>query len=228
MRPLQLIHDEDHAWMTSSPHYGTLGGALSRIDLNTGEVEVFRNLVQDQTPVRMLMAPDRKTLYLSMTIEGDCGSAIARGRSAHLVVFDVASRQLIHSFAPFREARVLALWAFTPDGKIVFGDRSRLAPGGCLSIWDPETNSIRRVGPAPEGMHQVIPSPDGKQLWASGYAGIGPLILGDPCRIESVIDTEVAAEAFDRVCKSLQWEGNRLWFSTGTEFAFIEAPGSGC
>jgi WD40 repeat protein len=218
MRPLQLLHDGAALWMTTSPHYGTLGGALSRIDLATGDVRVVRNLVPDQTPVRMLFAPGRRRIFLSMTIEGDCGSAIVKAPSAHLVVFDAAEMSVIRSFAPIPGALVLYLCEFDEDGRLLFMDGPRLGSGNTLWTWDTNTDEVTRVGAAPPGLWSVIPAPDGHGLWATGYEGIGPLIPGDPCRIQSVIDPAVAAAAFDRVCKFPQVSGGRLWFTAGDQF----------
>lgn len=225
MRPLQLVQDGPYAWMTSSPYYGTLGGALSRIDMRCGAMRVFRHLAENQTPATMLQSPDRRTIYLSMTIEGDCQSAVARAASAHLVVFDARRLRVVRSFAPFRVCPTLRLWAIMADGRILFADGPTFTPDVVLWTWDPRTDAISRVGLAPSGLRHVVNGPDGSAtLWASGYDGVGPLWLGDPCRIEPVFSPVVANGAFDRMCKFLQWQGRRLWFCTGDELACIDVP----
>ena len=227
MRPLQLIHDGDFAWMTSSPYYGTLGGALSRIDLDTGRVRVFRDLVAGQTPTRMLLSPDRRTMYLSTTVEGDNGSAIVQARSAHLVVFDVRRCRVIRSFAPFRQAPRLLLRELLPGGRLLFQDGGDFEAGAILWTWDPRGDDVRRVGQAPAGLRQVLPGPRGRGLWASGYEGIGPLVLDDPCRIEPAADPAISRRAFNRVGKFLQWVGRELWLITGPEIVCLAAKRGG-
>ena len=48
MRPTGLVHDGRYVWMSTSPEYGHLGGALSRIDPRTGDIRIWRHLVPDQ------------------------------------------------------------------------------------------------------------------------------------------------------------------------------------
>jgi hypothetical protein len=217
MRPLQLVPDGDFVWMTSSPYYGTLGGALSRIELATGRVRVFRELVAGQTPTAMLLSRDRRTMYLSMTVEGDCGSAIVEAQSAHLAIFDTGKLRLVRSFAPFRQVPRVLLRALLPDGRVLFQDGGNFEAGSVLWTWDPRDDAVRRVGPAPEGLRQVLAGPGGRGLWATGCEGLGPLVLGDPCRIEPAADPAISRRAFDRVCKHLQWVGRELWLITGPE-----------
>ncbi|HOX05418.1 MAG TPA: hypothetical protein PK280_03370 [Planctomycetota bacterium] len=227
MRPLQLIHDGDFAWMTSSPYYGTLGGALSRIGLGTGRVRVFRDLVAGQTPTAMLLSRDRRTMYLSMTVEGDCGSAIVEARSAHLVVFDARKLRVVRSFAPFRQVPRMLLRALLADGRLLFQDGGNFEAGAVLWTWDPRDDAVRRVGLAPAGLRQVLTGPGGRGLWATGCEGVGPLVLGDPCRIEPAADPTISRRAFDRVCKHLQWVGPELWLITGPEILCLTAKRGG-
>jgi hypothetical protein len=223
MRPLQLVHDGDVAWMISSPKYGTLGGALSRVQLDTGETTVVRDLVPAQTPTKMLTSPDGDTIYMSMTVEGDCGSSVVEAASAHLVAFDARNCSVIRSFAPFPAVPGLHLCAWMPEGPILFADGPRLTAGTVFWSWDPETDDVRRIGATPDGFWGVFPGPDGTSLWATAHAGVGPLVLGDPSRVDSVIDPALVENAFNGVCKFPQFHEGSLWFSTGPEFVCAKA-----
>ncbi len=225
MRPLMILQAEEgrHVWMISSPSYGTLGGALSRIDPESGEVQVIRPLVPDHTPTWMALSKDGEKLLLTTTVEGDCGSQHPTQPSAALVVFDIKSMQVERIKIPFEGVERLMGLMTLSDGRILFQQGPLMAPGAVLCIWDPKNkDAIERIGEAPERLREVFPGPDGETLWATGGAGIGPLVLGDPSRIDSQLEEGFLKTASAGMAKFCQWSNGVLWASLGTEVAGFE------
>jgi len=221
MRPIQLLRDGAAAWMISGSHYAVFGGALSRIDLRTGATRVHREILKYLAPTRMLVNPTRpRELCLSTTIHADCGSGIPVEPSAKLMLFDRKSEKLLHAFTPRAGAATLKLLAFTPEGEALYLD------AGELWTWTPDTQNVRRIGLAPDGIREILPGPGGQGLWATGRNGIGPLTLGDPCCIDPAIDPAITRAAFDGMGKYLTWEGDTLWFTTGREVLGVAATGA--
>ena len=145
MRPTGLVHDGEHVWMASSPEYGTLGGALSRIDPRTGDIRIWRHLVPDQKVNAVLVDPERRRVYCSTEIYADCNSAPPTQTSGQLVAFDmdalqIARRQAIEQDVP--SARVLAV---LPSGKVLAQQQ------GQFYAWDAGTGALEALGSAPSG-----------------------------------------------------------------------------
>jgi len=170
MRPLQLVYDGRYVWMVTSPIYGLLGGALSRVDPKTGEIKTWRNLIEDQTPNAMVIDQESSCLFGSTTISADCGSAPPTQTAAKLFVFDREKLKLQSNWAPLKDCGTLKVWATLPNGEILTGGQKR------LYAWTPGEQKWRGLGPEPEGLREVIYGPNGK-LYASTKREIGQLLL---------------------------------------------------
>ncbi|MCX7805497.1 MAG: hypothetical protein N3A38_09950 [Planctomycetota bacterium] len=222
MRPIQLLRRGSAAWMISNSHYSHFGGALSRICLRTGRTDVYRSFLATLAPTRMLVNPLRPgELCISTTIHADCGSAVPLEKEAKLFVFDMNRREVLQEMAPRPGAQTLKLMAFTEDGR-----EALYLDGGDLWAWEPAGGPPRRVGAAPAGLREIVPGPEGKGLWATGYDGIGPLLPGDTCRIEPAVPTELTREGFGRMGKYLTWDGDTLWFTNGLELIGVVPEGA--
>ncbi|MCX7591024.1 MAG: hypothetical protein N2255_05290, partial [Kiritimatiellae bacterium] len=220
MRPLQLLREESSAWMISTSHYSLLGGALSRICLFTGHVEVYRDFLRSLAPTRMLFNPcNSRELFLSTTIHADCQSAIPAENEARLFRFDLDRRRVIGQHVPRKGAGTLKLMAASKDGgKILYLDVDARE----LWTWDWQANTTSRIGLAPLGLREIVRGPGDADFWATAYAGIGPLIFAEECRIEPALPVEITRNAFDGLGKYLTWDGQTLWFSTGLELIGAE------
>ncbi len=168
MRPMALAHDGRHVWMATSPEYGDLGGALSRIDPRSGEIRVWRHIVPDQKLNAIVLDPTRRRVYCSTEITADCGSAPPTQTTAELVSFDmdaltVRRRQPVRDGAP----RVLVL-ALLPTNEVLAQE------SGDLYAWNAEEGRLRTLGPAPRDLREVVRDAKGR-LWASAEGGIGRL-----------------------------------------------------
>jgi hypothetical protein len=211
MRPIQMLREGRKAWIISGADYACLGGALSCYDLDSEKIEVYFNPAGDLAPTRMLLEPAGGLLYLSTTIHGDCQSALTIEKSARLLVFDTAKRKVIQAFAPREGAETLKLLGFDLQGDILYRDADD------LWRWRPADDTVELIGTAPSGLREILATPDGKELWATAHQGVGPLILGETCRVQPVMAPELSRQAYNGLCKYLQWDGTRLWFTTGRQ-----------
>ncbi|GIO68901.1 carbohydrate binding domain-containing protein [Paenibacillus cookii] len=124
-------------YVATIPAYNTLGGAVTEYDPATGEAQVYRNIVQDQS-VLSLAYKDGK-LFGSTTIRGGLGSEPAADE-AKIFVWDTKTKQKITEFP----LRIIGL-----DKPVFIGDLS-VGPDGL--IWgaayeyvfaiDPDTYAI--------------------------------------------------------------------------------------
>jgi Tol biopolymer transport system component len=75
---------------------------------------------------------------------------------------------------------------FLPDGKYIVINGNQPGRPGRSFLMDLSTGQLRPV--TPEGMHAVLPSPDGKLLAGTDPAGIVifPIAGGDPVRVPGV------------------------------------------
>jgi hypothetical protein len=207
MRPMALVHDGRHVWMATSPNYGALGGALSRIDPTDGSIEVWRNLVPDQRFVSVVADPERRIVYASTDIMADCGSAPPTQSTARIIAFDMdklAVRAELDAPDGVGGAKVCAM---LPTGEVL------AEINGEFLAWNGETETVRPLGPVP-GAISVATDEHGV-LWATvGGQGIGQLhVLDHSVRFESRIDEDG---------NHLHIAGDKLHFASGYQVCEVE------
>lgn len=193
MRPMALVHDGRYAWMATSPNYGTLGGALCRLDPQSGELRVWRHIVPDQKPNALVVDPERRLVYLSTEISADCDSAPPTQTTAQLVAFHMDTLAVRHQRAVREDAPRLLVRALLPDGTVLVQE------GEQLHRWDAAAGTIALLGSAPAGLVEVIADESGA-LWASTQTHIGQLhvqgdaqptfepVLAEPGRFLHIVD----------------------------------------
>ncbi len=184
LRPIAFAHDGRFIWLVSSAKYGHLGGALSRIDPQTGEIRVQRNIVPNQTPNSLVVNPAAGQVYFATDIHADCDSATPTEQAAQLVVFNMDSLKIERSQTVGEKTETLRLLAMFPSGSIL-----GLATGSdpaerTMFAWDPADGAIEHLGQAPagglapherpggpEGRGRTVTAPDGRV-----YASVGDQI----------------------------------------------------
>ena len=182
MRPMALEHDGRHVWMATSPNYGSLGGALCRIDPHSGEIRVWRHLVPDQRVNAIVLDTARRRLYASTDVYADCQSAPPTQTTGHMVAFDMDTLAVERQQAVLPDVPAVSVRALLPSGEVL------VEADGNLFAWDAGAGAIRPLGPAP-GPISVTTDADGV-LWASvGGWGIGRLhVEADSTRFETLLD----------------------------------------
>jgi hypothetical protein len=116
------------------PDYGELGGALTLLDTDTGDFEVYRDVVEDQSVISLAYRDG--VVYGGTSINGGLSSSPA-ATEARLFAFDVAAREVIWEKVVSPEAAYVAGLSWGPDGKLVGGTSD-----GLLFELDPDTREV--------------------------------------------------------------------------------------
>jgi len=119
MRPTAAQHDGTHLWYVTNAHYGHLDGALCRLNPETGELRVWRNLLSDRNPCSIQIDPARRRIYLGSTIRGDCDSAEIVRTEASLGIFDMDELRLVETLTPFAGVESLYVVTLLDDGDLI-------------------------------------------------------------------------------------------------------------
>jgi hypothetical protein len=181
MRPTGLAFDRRYAWMATSPEYGQLGGALSRVDPETGEIRVWRNLVPDQKVNALVMDAKRRRIYFSTEIFGDMDSAVTTQKTGEVAAFDMnelrlIKRQVVRDGVPGCGAVCLL-----PDGRLL------LRIGNEQLAWDCDAGKVESLGELPEAVSAVTTDEDGT-VWATVGDQIGRVeVVGGKVRFVPVV-----------------------------------------
>ncbi len=184
MRPMGLAHDGQHVWMATSPEYGHLGGALSRIHPQTGDIRVWRHLLPDQKVNALVLDPARRRVYCSTDITADCDSAPPTQTTGHLVAFDTDALTVLRRQAIRPDATHNRIHALLPTGEV-------LAQAlGEFYAWDADAGRLRPLGPVPKNFREAVHSPRGG-LYASIDGRVGRLHLeGDGLRFDPLMEDD--------------------------------------
>ena len=161
MRPTGLVHDGEFVWMSTSPEYGHLGGALTRIDPATGEVRIWRHLVQDQKVNSVLVDSSRRRVYCGTEIYADANSAPPTQTTGHLVSFDMDELEIVRCQAIQESEGAARVMAVLPAGEVLALQRN------ALYAWNAEDGALRDLGPAPSGCREVATDTTTGSLWTS-------------------------------------------------------------
>jgi hypothetical protein len=171
MRPLDLKFDRHFFWMATSPDYGKLGGALSRINPDTGQIKVWRNIIPEQTVNALALDIKKHRVYFSTSIYGDENSCPPTQTSCELVAFDMISLRIIRRH-PLPNVPVAGVICLLPDGRVLLHvDLDHFA-------WNPDTNQLKLLGQLPSTIHAIARAPNGT-LWAALSEQIGRLTVVD-------------------------------------------------
>lgn len=132
-RPVALTAAGTFTAVGTAPNYGQLGGALTLYDRSAGTLEVFRNVVTDQTPI--CLAYRDGLIYGGTGIWGGLGidPTTAEG---HLFIFDIASRSVVYSGVPVPGEATVSALAFDDVG-MLWG-----LTGNYLFRFDPATREV--------------------------------------------------------------------------------------
>jgi hypothetical protein len=209
-----MVHDGRFVWLTSSAEYGHLGGALSRIDPQTGEIRVWRNIVPNQTPNRLLINPAAKRAYFATEVYADGDSVPATERTAQLVAFDTEKLTIDRQQALRDGTRIARLLAMLPSGAILGltgnVDFTWHLQTGTLFVWNPADGTIEYMNEVTERLIDVVVGPDGKI-----YASFGEHV----CTL-TIDGSDVSFEPIERMG---DWSGHRfLQIHDGTLYFVVK------
>ncbi len=205
MRPMALAFDGRYAWMATSPEYGTLGGALCRIDPKAGDIETWRHIVPDQKINGLVLDLDRRRVFCSSDISADCNSAPPTQTTGRILAFDLDACEVIRSREVVEGCPSCHVLVVTHHGEALVGAEGR------LYVWTPDTDELRDAGEWPERMQNVVRI--GHEYWTSALGWVGRLHVDEaPVRFEPIIE---------RSANFLQEAGGSLYYSTGYEIEAV-------
>ncbi len=212
MRPKSIAHDGRFVWLASSAEYGHLGGALSRLDPAGGEIRVWRNIVPNQTPNRLLINPAAKRIYFATEVYADGDSTPATERTAQLVAFDTENLSIDRQQAVRDGTRIARLLAMLPSGAIL-GLEGNVEftwhlQAGTLFVWNPSDGSIEYLNEITENLVDAAVGPDG-QIYASFGEHVCALTL------------EGSEVSFEPITRTGDWPGQYLQVHDGVLYFVV-------
>lgn len=118
-RPIQIVKAGDGMLYTGTvPIKGVLGGALVRIDPHSGRVNVWRNIIPEQS-VRYLTPIAEQQLFCASSVRGGT-SAIPSRQEAYVFIWDAVREAIVHKAQPVPGTRHYGSVATSRSG-IVYG-----------------------------------------------------------------------------------------------------------
>ena len=120
----------------SEPDYGLHGGALSIYDPESGQFEVHRDIIPDQTVLSLTAGADGHTVYGGSSIRGGTGTE-PRAETARFFAWDADAGQVSLDAVPVLGAQHIDTLVTAPDGT-VYGAVQTKNLGARLFVFDPE------------------------------------------------------------------------------------------
>jgi len=189
-RPRHMEVAGDLVAIGTIPNYGELGGALTLFDPQTGEYDVHRNVVEEQSVTDL--AYNDGLIYGGTSIHGGLDTSPTQ-QTAEVFVWDIEAEELIARSTPVDGAEVIhALVA--DDAGAIWG----MSDNGTLFEYDPLTHEVARTIETEIVHTSTWAAQSGLQFRAEdgliyGHAG-GQLFRFDPKEpeLESLLDSGVA------------------------------------
>lgn len=211
----KMLKIENNLWTTIDNADNRLSGALVRIDTQKKEVEIFPNFVTGESPGDIVLSPDGQTLYLGTIVNEVYGENIPDPEGAHILAFDLKQKKMVKCERPIANAKVLSALCFDSLDRLLFIDGPILTRDRSLWSFCPERKEFERIGKAPDGLRELLLSPDKTEIWATAFGGVGPLEQGENCCINLERGYSLDRNHWDqKICKYLQWdasEPDKLW-----------------
>ena len=159
-RPFALTATSDRLAIGTVPGYGQLGGALTLYQPATGEREVHRNVVQDQSITALTNIGD--IVYSGTSVYGGLGIPPAAQDSV-VFAWDARTGTKLWQTTPIPGERAITSLITGPDGHL-WG-----ITVGMLFEMDPATGAVLRTKKLYD-----FEFTDGYSVWSSGKLGVAP------------------------------------------------------
>jgi hypothetical protein len=172
MRPWSSVFDRRAVWMATGAQYGQLGGAISRIDVESQKIKVWRNIVPDQTINALVLDLKRRRLFFSSHIYADSDSAPPTQTTAEVGVINIDTQKLLRR-QPFKQnVPTIGVVLLMPDGKVL------VHIGPEYYSWDAGTGATESLGKIEGTLRSAVTDDDGTMYLCIGDA-IGRVGLAD-------------------------------------------------
>ncbi|MCB0718095.1 MAG: hypothetical protein KDD65_06590 [Bacteroidetes bacterium] len=152
--PDGVLGPDGRIYFGTKPEYGKVGGALVIVDPSTLELDVHRNVVQDQSVYALVSDGDRY-VYASTSVRGGLGSREV-AKESKLFKWDTREQRKVweHTVVP----NAYEIWGLDwADGQTLVG-----AADSVMFLYDVTTDSVTATRTvAPEEVKKVVTSSDG-------------------------------------------------------------------
>ncbi|HEX7743833.1 MAG TPA: hypothetical protein VF462_01035, partial [Micromonosporaceae bacterium] len=146
----------------TEPEYGRYGGAVSLYNVSTGALDVYRNIITDQSVRSVATRPGE--VYLGSTIVNGYGTT-PRATEARLAGFDLATRSKRWEIVPVPGAKQIV--DLVTVGNRLYG----VTDTGTLFVVDTRTHQVTATSTVAAGqttmvlVDDVIYGTSGKDIW---------------------------------------------------------------
>lgn len=113
---MEYAADRDQLFVGNVPVPSSLQGALAAYDFRTGQLEVFNNLIPNQSIVSLLYKDG--LLYGGSTIFGGLGTSGPTETEGKLFIFDPATKKIVYQTVPVAGRKGVTGLTLGPDGLI--------------------------------------------------------------------------------------------------------------
>ncbi|WJH33773.1 hypothetical protein N6H14_27830 [Paenibacillus sp. CC-CFT747] len=150
-RPFAMAYaeDRDQLFVGTVPNTTSLQGALAMYDFATGKLDVFRNIVKNQSLISIVYKDG--LVYAGTTVYGGLGTDGPTETSGKLIIFDPATKTKIYESAPVTGRKGVTGLSVGPDGLIWGWPRIRslnsTPPRDNMYTRPPSFAGIKRTAP---------------------------------------------------------------------------------
>ncbi|MBT2758034.1 WD40 repeat domain-containing protein [Mesobacillus foraminis] len=132
-RPFGFAEGDGKVFIGTVPDYGKLGGALTILEEDTGEYEVFRQVVQDQSVVSLQY--HNGLVYGGTSVSGGLGS-VPSMQEGKIFIFDPQTKEKVYEGTPLPGEKAIGALSFDDEGYL-WG----MSPGKIFK-FDPQTKQV--------------------------------------------------------------------------------------
>jgi hypothetical protein len=161
-RPIDMITDGTHVFMTSEGNYSTLGGALAVYTSSTGAVEIYPQLVKDQNLETMAFDPKSGCVWGGTDRWGQMHSVAPTQPTTVVWAFDPRAKKLTTTLAPWPNVDAIRVLGSPADGLIL------ATANGQAALIDTTTQKILYDKPWPIEPIKLRKGKDGATYALSG------------------------------------------------------------
>ena len=203
--PTSYAGEDSRIYFGTIPEYGHLGGALAILNPENESVQVFRNLIPDQS-IYSLAGKGDGVLFGGTAVRGGLGMRV-KATQAFLFGWDMAKRTLIFQRPVVKNAKEMWALLVSPEGHVIGSADSS------LFRYDPKTDKVLATVDTKFGtILRLILSQDG---WIYGLSGTFLFRLRQDFSALKVLDTSTAPAYLGHAL--METTAGEIFFTKGHE-----------
>lgn len=144
-RPIRFTQADEEGnvfYIGTIPTKNKHGGVIARIDVRTGAIDAWRDVIPRQSIMDLVVVPGTRLLFGTSSIMGGTGSQPVE-KSAKVFLFDMDTNKVVWQASPRPEAQHYQASAVTGNGKIMFLSRGKDMDTE-WHLFDPATRRVIR------------------------------------------------------------------------------------